>query len=143
MKAAVELEWGIRNSFLAYVDSLPDGSIRADAGAVREGNVFRLPGLRRSAREYIFEGALHFFGYAGILDVSFDDIQLSLTRDLGEVSASVDGTRIRLVDLAEPETLVPGTIVYNTATLTDDGAALLGGVYPPGAPADPVTIRVR
>lgn len=142
MNAAVELEWGVRGSFLAYVDRLPDGSARADTGAVREGSVFLFPGERLSTQEYVFSGSVHFFGYAGVLNVSFDDIRVSLADDFGEVSATVDGARVRLAELADPEDIGSETITCKTVTFTDDGTAVLGGVYPPGAHADPVTIRV-
>lgn len=142
MKTVVELEWGVRSSFLAYVDRLPDGRARADTGAVREGDVFLFPGERLSPQEYLFSGSVHFFGYAGVLNVSFADIRVSLADDFGEVSATVDSTRVRLAELAEPEHIGSGTITCSTVTLTDDGTAVLGGVYPPGTHADPVTIRV-
>ncbi len=140
------LEWGIRQSFVAYVERLPDGVIQASGGAVREADVFRFPGRRRSSGAWAFDGALHFSGYSGVLDVTFEAIRV----EGSELSAEVSGARIPLASLAGPSGLGEADgeadgeasgVRFDTVVLTADGAAALGGVYSVNAPADPVTIR--
>lgn len=141
---AVALEWGLRRTFLAYVSALPDGSIAVDAPAEFDGEVFRLPGSWTGRGECRFDGVLRFFGHAGVLNVELEDLRaewIGASKAEGRITASVGGVRIPLADFSEPAHGVEGATTYRTVTLTDDGAAVLGGVYPPGAVADPVTIR--
>lgn len=139
---SAELEWGIRQSFIAYVERLPDGVIQASDGAVRVGDVFLLPGRRLSPDAWEFEGVLHFSGYAGVLDVTLEAIRI----DGDQLSAEVAGTRIPMALLAGQSALIDantdaGVVRFDAVALTGDGAAVLGGVYPANAPADPVTIH--
>jgi hypothetical protein len=136
------LEWGIRQSFVAYVERLPDGVIQASGGAVREADVFRFPGRRRSSGAWAFDGALHFSGYSGVLDVTFEAIRV----EGSELSAEVSGARIPLASLAGPTGSGEADgeasgVRFDTVVLTADGAAALGGVYSVNTPADPVPIR--
>lgn len=136
----VELEWGIRGSFLAYVDALPDGLIRAEVGATRSDQVFQLRGRCIDEDMLAFEGRLRFFGYGGVLDVTLEGFRVRLTEHGGEITTVVSGVRIPIASLrgASDERIVRR---FDKVTLTDDGAASLGGVYSAGASADPVTIR--
>lgn len=139
---SIELAWGIRKSFVNYVDRLPDGVVLATGGAVREADAFRLPGRRLSSQSWAFDGVLHFFGHSGVLNVTLEAIRI----DGDELSAEVAGVRIPMALLAEPIELIDSegdaeAFRFNVVVLTDDGAAVLGGVYPANAPADPVTIH--
>lgn len=138
--ADAQLAWGIRGSFLAYVDALPDGVIRAENGATRSGQVFQLPGRRIDEDGFAFEGRLRFFGYGGVLDVALEHFRARLTGHGGEITTVVSGVRIPIASLRGASDEGP-VRRFDTVTLTDDGAAILGGVYSPGASADPVTIR--
>lgn len=138
--ADVELEWGVRGSFLAYVDALPDGEVRAEEGATRAGEVFHLPGQRIGEDLFAFEGRLRFSGYGGVLDVALEDFRVRLTGHGGEITTAVSGMRVPIASLRAATDEGP-VRRFDTVALTDDGAAILGGVYSPGAPADPVTIR--
>jgi hypothetical protein len=137
-----ELAWGLRQSFVEYVEGLPDGVVQATGGAVREQGLFVFPGRRESTSGWAFDGTLHFSGHAGVLDVTFTAIRI----DAGGLSAEVAGERISIARLAGrteltgPEGGLPATR-FDAVTLTDDGAAVLGGVYQADAAADPVTIR--
>lgn len=142
MTGTVELAWGVRASFLAYIEALRDGSVSVADGAQRDADGFRLPGRRLDAGEYAFEGSLHFFGYAGALDVTLRDLRVHVDGDSGALTAAVAGLRIPLAAIAGPRSDAGGTTVFSEVTFTDDGAALLGGVYSAGTPSDPVTIRV-
>jgi|GEM_PF-3310356 len=138
----VELEWGLRRSFVAYVERLPDGVVRASGDAVRDGDVFRLPGRRLASGGFAFDGVLRFSAHAGVLDVTLDAIRV----EAGELSAVVAGTRVPIAELgasAEVGAADADAVVarFDSVVLGDDGAAVLGGVYPVGASADPVTVR--
>jgi hypothetical protein len=136
--SAVELAWALRSSFVAYVDALPDGVVAVEDGARREDGVFLLPG-ERAGDGHRFGGTIRFSGHLGVLDVELDGVEvlpgnpivlrtvvsgvavdLATARELED-----DGDRVRSVDLR----------------LTGDGAALLGGVYPPGERLDAFEIR--
>ncbi|MCE7481200.1 HtaA domain-containing protein [Microbacterium profundi] len=135
----VELEWGIRKSFVTYVERLPDGSVSATGGAVRDGDVFRLSGRRLVSGGWAFDGVLHFSGYSGVLDVTLEAIRI----DGAELSAEVGGTRITLALLAEPSNAAGDdeSLRVDAVLFTDDGGAVFGGVYSANTPADPITIR--
>jgi hypothetical protein len=137
----VDLEWGLRQSFIAYVEQLPDGAVTVTDGAAREGGVFRLPGRRLSSDEYAFDGALHFYGHAGVLDVTLAEIRI----EAGKVWTHIAGVPIPIAVLGDPgatdDTDGGVSAQFDAVVLTDDGAALLGGVYSAGASADTLTIR--
>lgn len=139
--AAVELEWGVRDSFLSYVETLPDGRVETLGGVVRDDRVFRFPG-RVEGDGYRFSGALHFFGHRGVLDVTLRDLEVSRTGAHGVLTADISGWRLTLAGLSDFDTTDRDVLHAGAVTLTDDGAATLGGVYPPGAPAAPVSIRL-
>lgn len=138
----IEVEWGLKESFIAYLEALPDGLIEERNGAVRRHDVFVLPGRHQvGENSFEFEGTVHFYGHHGALDVTLDEFTLERTGNRAVVSAKVSGVRIPIARLMDVET-GDGTILHSKSVrLTDDGAAVLGGVYTPGALLAPLTIR--
>ncbi|WP_022883162.1 HtaA domain-containing protein [Gryllotalpicola ginsengisoli] len=138
---AAELEWSVRESFLSYVESLPDGRAETLEGVVRDDRVFRFPG-HAEGDVYRFGGALHFYGHRGVLDVTLRDLQVTRSGLRGVLTANVAGWRLTLAELSDFDATDGDILRASTVVLTDDGAATLGSVYPAGAPAAPVSIRL-
>jgi hypothetical protein len=138
----IELEWGLKGSFIGYLRALPDGLIEERNGAARRGDAFVLPGRQQSGEDsFSFRGSIHFYGHHGVLDVTLDEFLLERTGTRSVVSAEVSGVRIPIAKLTDMEAS-DGTVLHSeSVTLTDDGAAVLGGVYPPGILLAPLTIR--
>ncbi|WP_019181095.1 HtaA domain-containing protein [Microbacterium yannicii] len=141
-EVAAELEWGVRSSFLSYVEGLADGRVETLDGAVRDDRVFRFSGVRADEVVYRFSGAVRFSGYSGVLDVTLRDLEVRRNGGLGVLSADVAGWRLTLAELSDFEPTDGDALRASTIALTDDGAATLGGVYPAGTPAAPLTIRL-
>lgn len=138
----LELEWGLKNSFIAYLEALPDGRIEEHNGATRRGDVFVLPGRQQVGdNSFAFTGTIHFYGHHGVLDVTLDNFALERSGNRAVVYAEVSGVRIPVAKLSEVEAGDRTVLHSESVTLTDDGAAVLGGVYPPGASLAPLTIR--
>jgi hypothetical protein len=90
---------------------------------------------------FAFTGTIHFYGHHGVLDVTLDKFSLERSGNRAAVYAEVSGVRISIATLTEVEAH-DGTVLHSeSVNLTDDGAAVLGGVYSPGASLAPLTIR--
>jgi hypothetical protein len=139
--APVCLEWGVRTSLLAYVEALPDGCVQAGDGAIRRGEVFAIPGRPTGADVFAFDGTVHFAGHHGVLDVTLTAFRLHRTGETAELFADIAGELTRIAELAGVRTDDGALLHSGMVTLTDDGAAVLGGVYSPGTPLAPITVR--
>ncbi len=139
----VELEWSVRGSFLAYVERLPDGTIEATDGARHTGRAFLLPGRSEPGGGFAFDGTLRFSGHFGLLDVELRELRIdrAIDGDGGGLSATVSGGRYAIARLDQLARDDDGMTRSDSVTFTDDGAAILGGVYSAGAEAAPVVIR--
>lgn len=135
------LEWGVKESFVAYIEALPDGLIEARNGAARREDVFVLSGQRMDDDSFRFIGTIHFYGHHGVLDVTLDEFRLESSARRLVLSAEVSGVRIPIAELTNVAADGGAILDSDSVTLTDDGAAVLGGVYPPGASLAPLTIR--
>lgn len=137
--AAAELEWGIRASFVQYVEALPDGAVEVGDDVQRRDGAFVLRG-RRQGQDADFAGAIRFSGHLGVLDVAMDGVTLRGIGDRAAVWTSVGGYPIELAEVGEVQEQ-DGGLRADALTLTADGAALLGGVYRAGAALAPLIIR--
>ncbi|MGO1545323.1 MAG: HtaA domain-containing protein [Gulosibacter sp.] len=137
---SIRLNWAVRQSFLNYVERLPDGSIRAEDGARRTRSGFVLCGRREGENRFEFDGTLRFSGYSGILNVEMRNLCVEWSVDGGELSAAVARSRYTLVRFTDFNSDLDEILHSEDVSLTDDGAAILGDVYAPGAPAAPIRI---
>jgi hypothetical protein len=137
---AAELEWGVRQSFVQYVEGLSDGVVAVGNGAARRGAAFLLRG-ERTATDAAFDGAIRFSGHLGVLDVAMDGIALRGIGGRAAVWTAVGGIPVELAAVGEIHEEADGGLRADAVTLTADGAALLGGVYRAGAPLAPLIIR--
>lgn len=134
------LEWGIRASFLEYVESIPESSVEV-VGAERRDGVFRFPARTDGSLEFI--GRIRLLAHGGELDVSLSEPAVEEQNDGVVITGDIGGARVALARLLDcpplPELRVHGGMAADVA-LTMDGAEWLGGVYGPWARVDPVRI---
>lgn len=151
------LKWRLRQSFRAYVTSLPDGEERVGGGAWTDDDgciVFPSAEINSlSVAEetvHAFLGSLTFTGHGGVLSVHLSDIRVHLV-DEGRSTVLVtsgdagQGEHQAIASFRDWEVL-NGCVVVPEPRLTWIGATLLGGVYDVGDLLDPIEIdlnRVR
>lgn len=134
------LEWAIKPSFVAYVEALPDGGVDVEGGAARSADgVFVFPAT--GGTEFSFEGSVRFHGHAGVLDVTIADPRIEQTGASADLTIALGAERIRFATVGELTITAAGALLSTDVVATDDGAYVLGGVYPPGTPLHPFTIH--
>lgn len=137
--STAELEWGIRESFVRYVEALPDGVVAVGDDVQRRDGAFVLRGGVDGAVAD-FAGAIRFSGHLGVLDVAMDGVTVRGIGDRPAVWTSVGGHPVELAAVGEVRE-EDGALHADGVALTADGAALLGGVYQAGAALAPLIIR--
>ena len=144
--------WAVKESFVHYVASMPDGRIAVgDGAAVTSTEQFYFPFVSARAasdgvRSYEFEGFVHFVAHDGMLSLDVRRPRI----DIGSNSARLSIQRtadewLHLGDIALPEAEVDDSVtMWREAAvgLTTQGATLFAGTYRPGEPLAQITIRV-
>ena len=138
--AASGLVWGIKESFLRYVATIPDGLCELGGGTVPHspGRFF----FPRTDRDGEYAGTLTVFAYAGLLCVTVADPQIRVADGRHELvvgTGSGDGSHVAVANLQSATAAGSGRLAY-TATLTAEGCQWLGGNYPPGIEMDTVEV---
>ncbi|MBT2266053.1 MULTISPECIES: HtaA domain-containing protein [Rhodococcus erythropolis group] len=145
------LVWGVRESFVQYILSMPDGRIILGRNcAPTDTGKFAFPYLeRRNSRSGMmrlqFGGSVEFFAHFGMLSVTFSNPMLEIDADGGTLSVEADGRSVLIASVELPEmTYFGGMAIWKEAgvSLTDHGSALFGGTYPPGTPLDPLSLCI-
>ncbi|MGD9959225.1 HtaA domain-containing protein [Nocardioides sp.] len=148
----VGLSWGIKASFLDYIERLPDGrvSLTDGAAAAESGWVFP-PDPRVGAPDGIdadgflaFRGGIRFAGHHGMLVVDIVDPWISVRGNEATLTIAGAGARLPLVTCTLAQTPAPAGMAAWAATdvrLTPE-AAVIFGVYPPGEPFEPLLIAL-
>ncbi|SFU01275.1 Htaa protein [Geodermatophilus amargosae] len=154
------LRWGIKGSFLEYVQRMPDGKGWLGDGAVAVGtNEILFPpertGWRPSPdgvpdRFWAFRGDVRFSGHHGMLFVRLAFPVLTLRGEHAELTVTPledteSAERLTLVtlSLAQQPSLEGIEIWHGTdVRLTGTGAELFNDVYPLGAEFEPLTVTV-
>ncbi|AGN17754.1 LPXTG-motif cell wall anchor domain-containing protein [Corynebacterium glutamicum MT] len=140
------LEWGVKESFRAYFERLPDHNYALSGGSKRliDGQ-FQFPGSSVGTRRLEFYGEVRMTGHHGALSLQIADPIIEFQdADSALLSAVVDEEN------AQPYRLVIATlkkkledarsIIFDTQ-LADDGQFLFMGNYFAGDPMDLITIR--
>lgn len=154
------LYWGVRESFVSYVISSPDGQMFGDEGVESDGQgMFRFPARQPATnpRAQIpnltgpwsidFTGSLRFIAHFGALDVTLSGLRAELATS-GQGSLSISDSKGNRHEIARllsaPPVAVESWIVWPPvdAALTEYGSELLGGVYGEGAALDPLRIVI-
>lgn len=120
------LIWGVKRSLRDYVAD--GGEVMLSAGATASTAGFVFPPSARGAAA--FDGAVEFSAYGGMLHFVLADPEID-----GDTLTVVgrDGRRVPL------GALTPTDEGYDTALLPE-GAGVFDGMYPAGAPLDPVRL---
>lgn len=165
------LAWGIKDSFLAYVERWPEASVEMAPGTGRlpDGRFYFTPDPERPEGALWFRGGVRLRAHGGLLDVSLADPRVE-TRGTARVLTAetwVEGawTRIGFAELQwaetaaeksgetsgetaaerKPESSAPGAAVQMTtaaARLHPEAAPVFDGTYPAGADLSPVQVRL-
>ncbi|MCU1480233.1 MAG: LPXTG-motif cell wall anchor protein [Subtercola sp.] len=134
------LEWAVKPSFVAYVESLPDGRVEVGGGVTRASDGRFVFGADAGQGEFGFVGSVHFFGHHGVLDVTLADPRIEVVGDRFVVTIEVQGERVHVATVEQLRGDGADVLSASGVEATDDGAALLGGVYQAGTPLDNLTI---
>ena len=152
---AGELEWGVKESFVSYVEGpIAHGAIEVTGGATREGDTFTFAAAASALGGDLtgtasYGGAVRFTGHAGELDATFDAPRVEVVDgSTGYLSVEADGERLVMARLdlaAAARTQDADTVTWAgvPATLTVDGTAVFAyqgsGFYEAGTVLAPVT----
>lgn len=142
-----DLRWGIKDSFLGYLESLPDCRIATNEGAVREGSggAFRFPYVRRTelndgGYRLEFNGDVRIQAHGGMLLVIFMAPWLTIRPE---------GAELSVVDLMHwPDTSQREVLGISAETegpdfplrLAESALETFNNVYPPGEALAPVRL---
>ena len=154
------LRWGIKASFLKYVQTVTDGRGWMGAGAFPASeNEFVFPPIQTGIRTredgatdrfWAFDGDVRFTGHSGMLFVRIA-LPVLILRDGGAEltvagqSEEESAERLPLVTLLLEEEPAPEGFERWSGTdvrLTQAGAALFNDVYPAGELFDPLTLTL-
>ncbi|WP_024367173.1 HtaA domain-containing protein [Arthrobacter sp. TB 26] len=151
---ALGLSWGIKRSFIEYINSLPDGSVSATDGAtVAEPSLFRFSpessdyDVERGTGVLRFRGDVRLAGHHGMLLVRLLDPWITFTAGSGVLSISTgDGQDRTAVGFLTPSKAraADGSLVWEhvDVVISPEGSDLFDGQYAAGQPMDPLFIRV-
>lgn len=147
--SAVTLQWSVKDSLIAYMQSLEDGTVVAIEPAERTETGFLFVQDEQASNfdpETItgtlqFLGSAQFSGYGGMMNVIVKNPLIELSGDKGIVLTAQGG-------LLSPETFLPfATLEVTSASplqasvyLTSEGRGILGEQYTAGQELSPLRI---
>jgi hypothetical protein len=146
---AQSLQWGVKESFRAYLASVADGTTEAGAGAaILDDATFEFsaaPGPVDRHDEYCFVGEVRFAAHHGMMFVMVVDP--IVTRSDAEWELTVvdlaywpgRNHRLTFAHLGEP-LATPSGLEFRDVRLAEGGAEDFGGNYPPGVELDPLVV---
>jgi hypothetical protein len=150
------LSWGIKRSFIDYINSLPDGSVSATDGAtVAESFLFCFSpessdyDVARGTGVLRFRGDVRLAGHHGMLLVRLLDPWITFTSGSGVLSISngdgggQDRTVVAFLSPSKPRH-ADGSLVWEQVdvVISPEGSELFDGQYAAGQPMDPLSVRV-
>ena len=158
----VELDWGFKESFRAYLDSsIAHGAWEVADGATYAAPLFGFTGsggydAETGDADLAFGGSVRFTGHEGVLDTTISNLRVVVDGDRAVLLLDVSGSRrdggevaaeaveFATLDLAAAERTTEGdvvTIAGIPAVLTPAGSAAFG-TYDAGSDLDPLTLRI-
>ena len=147
--AGGRLDWGVKESFRAYITGpIAQGEVTTGGGVSTAGGAYRFhsasgdydPDAGTASLSY--SGWVQFWGHDGELDVTLADPSIEYSGSSGTLYAYVNGARTDLAALSGPDIGgQSGTVSIEgaSATLTRNGAAAFAGYYEAGQALDPVS----
>ncbi|MCI1017321.1 HtaA domain-containing protein [Microbacterium sp. C5A9] len=149
-RADLGFAWSVKDSFLQYIRSMPDGSIRWGDGAsvTRDGQFyFPLTSVRQTPAglDLQFGGEVRFVAHRGLLAVTLTNPLIRIVGTSGVLINGSDGARDDLcqIDLTA-QTHDDDVLMWLDAhvALTAAGSDLFAGTYKIDEVMAPMTIRV-
>lgn len=149
----MELQWGVKKSFLDYIRSMPDGAVTAlDPAAVLDSTCV-FPGEVRDQSRLTFRGGVRFTGHHGLLDLTLKGLSLDRSEAGWHLSIADPYAAGQRVALAVVDSLTlpiaNDSAADRTARgrgagvrLTAEGADLFFGPYSEGTALDDLVLVV-
>ncbi|WP_372968399.1 HtaA domain-containing protein [Microbacterium sp.] len=149
-RADLGFAWSVKDSFLQYIRSMPDGSIRWGEGAsvTRDGQFyFPLTSVSRTPAglDLQFGGEVRFIAHRGLLAVTLGSPLIRVTRDTAILINGIDGARDELCQIDLPAQTHDDDVLMwldAPANLTAAGSEMFAGTYAVNEVMAPVTIRI-
>ncbi|WP_411719890.1 HtaA domain-containing protein [Mycetocola sp.] len=153
MATKPELFWAVKDSLIAYIEALDDGTVETLEPASREGGGFRFPGRQESGDRdddsLQFLGTVRLTGYWGALDIELRDPRIELAGERGTLlvreRGGLDADRfLPFADLVLQNRMTDldsgASSLEATASLTGQGQILMGGQYRVGQALNPLRV---
>jgi hypothetical protein len=148
-----ELHWSVKDSLIAYISGLEDGTVEAIEPATRTEAGFSFvlngPASDFNAETHTgvlqFQGTAHFTGHWGMMNITVKDPRIELTSGHGVLSIVQGGvlspeTHVPFVNI----NVVPGSHpLMLTAALTAEGRGVMGEQYSVGQELSPLTLVAK
>jgi hypothetical protein len=151
------LGWGIKRSFIDYINSLPDASVSAvDGAGMDEAGLFRFAPDRwdydadSGTGILRFRGDVRLSGHHGMMFIRLLDPWIAFTGGRGILSISTgdeagqDRTAVAVLRTEAARRTADGSLTWANVevVITDEGSGLFDGQYAAGQLMDPLFIRV-
>ena len=148
--SSFELHWSVKDSLIAYISGLEDGTVEALEPATRTESGFTFV-LNEVASDFNadnhtgvlqFLGTAHFTGHWGMMNITIKDPRVELTSGHGTLSIAQGGilspeVHVPFVNL----NVIPGSHpLMLTAALTAEGRGVMGEQYSVGQKLSTVTL---
>lgn len=149
-RADLGFAWSVKDTFLQYIRSMPDGDITwSNGAAVTDGGQFYFP-LASTTHDaavatLCFGGQIRFTAHHGLLSVSIAEPIVRVGADGARLSVRLGSKEQHIADIDLSPRIIDHDVVMwldARAQLAGDGAEMFGGTYSLGEPLAPLTIRV-
>jgi hypothetical protein len=149
-RADLGFAWSVKDSFLRYIRSMPDGAIHwGDGASVTSDGQFYFPltSVTRTTEglDLQFGGEVRFLAHRGLLAVTLESPVIRVTRTTATLLNGVEGGRDELCEINLPaQTHDDDVLMWLDApvTLTAAGSELFAGTYALHEVMAPMTIRI-
>lgn len=149
--SSFDLHWSVKDSLIAYISGLEDGTVEALEPATRTDSGFNFV-LNDVASDFNTEshtgvlqflGTAHFTGHWGMMNITIKDPRVELTAGHGTLSIAQGGilspeVHVPFVNL----NVVPGSHpLMLTSALTAEGRGVMGEQYSVGQEMNPLFLE--
>ena len=151
--SSFDLHWSVKDSLIAYISGLEDGTVEALEPATKTDSGFSFT-LNDVASDFNAEthtgvlqflGTAHFTGHWGMMNINIKDPRVELTSGHGVLSIAQGGilspeAHVPFVNL----NVIPGSHpLMLTAALTAEGRGVMGEQYSVGQELSPLTLLAK
>ena len=151
--SSFDLHWSVKDSLIAYISGLEDGTLEALEPATKTDSGFSFT-LNDVASDFNVEthtgvlqflGTAHFTGHWGMMNITIKDPRVELTLGNGVLSIAQGGILSPEVHIPFAQVnVVPGSHpLMLTAALTAEGRGVMGEQYSVGQELSPLTLLAK